>query len=166
MLQKKICMLGSYAVGKTSLVRRFVHSIFSEKYLSTLGVNIEKKTVEVEGRAVHLVLWDVAGEEDNFSIPMSYVRGAAGCLLVVDGTRAETLEKALDIRARVEETVGAIPFAVLLNKVDLAEEWALGEGVPEPLRERGWPVLRTSAKTGANVEAAFETLAAATLRGR
>lgn len=166
MIQKKICILGSYAVGKTSLVRRFVHSIFSDSYLSTLGVTIEKATVTVGGDEVDLVLWDVAGEEDDFQIPMSYVRGAAGYLLVVDGTRAQTMEAALTIRARVEDLLGPVPHIVLINKADREAEWALSDEAIARLRTSPWPVFRTSAKTGAHVEEAFHTLAAATLTGR
>ncbi|MDX1421382.1 MAG: Rab family GTPase [Rubricoccaceae bacterium] len=164
MIQKKICLLGAYGVGKTSLVRRFVHSIFSETYLSTLGVNIEKKTVAVGGEEVHLVLWDVAGEEYDFQIPMTYVRGAAGYFLVVDGTREDTLGTALGIRERVEQVAGPIPHVLLLNKADLDTEWALGEGTPAPLQEHPWPVLRTSAKTGLHVEEAFRVLTEAVLK--
>ncbi|NNF58591.1 MAG: GTP-binding protein [Rhodothermaceae bacterium] len=166
MIQKKICILGSYAVGKTSLVRQFVHSIFSETYLSTLGVTIEKKTVAIDGEEVALVIWDVAGEEDDFQIPMTYVRGAAGYLLLVDGTRPATLEAALDIRERVQQALGPIPHVILLNKADLPDAWALGEGTPEPLQDQPWPVFQTSAKTGAHVEEAFHALAEAALRGR
>jgi small GTP-binding protein len=166
LIQKKICLLGAYGVGKTSLVRRFVHSIFGEQYHSTLGVTIEKKAVTVGEEEVHLVLWDVAGEEYDFQIPMTYVRGAAGYLLVVDGTREGTLGTALGIRRRVEGVLGPSPHVVLLNKADLEEAWALGEAALEPLQAHPWPVLRTSAKTGEHVEEAFHTLAEAVLRGR
>ena len=91
MLQKKICMLGGFAVGKTSLVRRFVQSIFSETYLTTVGVKIDKKSVVLSDKTVDLILWDLAGEDDIGSFRLSYVRGASGLVLVADGTRAATL---------------------------------------------------------------------------
>ena len=65
MLQKKICMLGGFSVGKTSLVRRFVKSIFSETYLTTVGVKIDKKSVALPDKTVDLILWDLAGEDDS-----------------------------------------------------------------------------------------------------
>jgi small GTP-binding protein len=86
MTQKKICMLGSFSVGKTSLVARYVSSVFSDKYLTTVGVKIDKKTVAVDGADVTLLLWDIYGEDDFQKLRMSYLRGASGYLLVVDGT--------------------------------------------------------------------------------
>src|SRR5215211_7084781 len=92
-VQKKICMLGGFSVGKTSLVKRFVESVFSETYLTTVGVKIDKKTVDLGERAVNLILWDVAGEDDISAVRMSYyyLRGCAGYVLVADGTRPSTL---------------------------------------------------------------------------
>src|ERR1700733_11841325 len=101
MLQKKVCLLGPFGVGKTSLIRRYVQSIFSDAYLTTVGVKIDKKMLTVGTEAVTLVLWDIAGEDDVTSIRMSYVRGAAGYFLVADGTRAETLESVRSIQSRV-----------------------------------------------------------------
>src|SRR6201993_1978443 len=125
-LQKKICMLGGFSVGKTSLVRRYVASIFSETYLTTVGVKIDKKTVDLSGRTVNLILWDLAGEDDIASLRMSYLRGAAGYVLVAAGTRPSTLDVALSLRQRVETEYGSLPFVLLLNKNDLTEQWALG----------------------------------------
>ena len=85
MLQKKICMLGGFSVGKTSLVKRYVESVFSETYLTTVGVKIDKKTVNLDDRAVTLILWDVAGEDDISTVRMTYLRGCAGYVLVADG---------------------------------------------------------------------------------
>ena len=72
-LQKKICMLGGFSVGKTSLVKRYVQSVFSETYLTTVGVKIDKKTVDLSGRSVSLILWDLAGEDDISSLRMSFL---------------------------------------------------------------------------------------------
>ena len=80
MIRKKICMIGAFAVGKTSLVRRFVQSIFDEKYLTTVGVKIDKKVVEVDGRQIMLMLWDLEGQDVYHSVRTSYLRGAAGYL--------------------------------------------------------------------------------------
>src|SRR5260221_1250725 len=100
-VQKKICVLGGFGVGKTSLVKRYVQSIFSEAYLTTVGVKIDKKTVDLSDRIVHLILWDVAGEDDISSLRMSYLHGSAGYVLVADGTRRSTLEVARSLRQLV-----------------------------------------------------------------
>jgi small GTP-binding protein len=160
MLQKKICMLGAFAVGKTSLVRRYVDSIFSDSYLTTVGVKIDKKTLSVDERTVNLIVWDIAGEDDIATVRMSYVRGAAGYLLVADGTRPETLDIALSIQTRVEAEVGQVPFLVLLNKHDLRERWTMSGHTVEEFERRGSTIHPTSAKTGEGVEAAFKKLAA------
>jgi small GTP-binding protein len=159
MLQKKICMLGAFGVGKTSLVRRYVQSLFSDAYLTTVGVKIDKKTVTVGNEAVTLLLWDIAGEDDVSPIRMSYLRGAAGYLLVADGTRAETLDIASSIQSRVKAEIGTVPFLVLLNKADLQESWEIGREAMDGFEQAGWSIVRTSAKTGAGVEEVFEELA-------
>ena len=123
MISKKVCMLGGFAVGKTSLVSRFVRSIFSEKYLTTVGVKIDKKTVPVPGNDVDLVLWDIYGEDDFQKMRTSYLRGANGYLLVVDGTRRSTLDTARDLHKLAVDTVGPVPHLVLVNKSDLADAW-------------------------------------------
>jgi small GTP-binding protein len=163
MIQKKICMLGAHGVGKTSLVRQFVHSIFSEKYHSTIGVKIDTREAEVEGKMVKLLLWDVAGEEENFRIPPSYMVGSAGSLLVIDGTRPWTVEAALDIDERLRETVGEVPLVLVLNKVDLIDEWEIDEESLNAFREKSFPIVRSSAKTGEGVEEAFAKLTRAIL---
>ena len=151
-------MLGAYAVGKTSLVRRYVESLFDERYLITIGVKIDRKKVEVDGRAVQLILWDVAGAEDHFSVPSSYVRGASGILLVVDGTRGNTVEVGLDLIEQIGEDIGRLPFVVAVNKEDLVDEWEVEDSMLEPFRELGAPVVRSSALTGEGVEEAFAGL--------
>jgi small GTP-binding protein len=158
-LQKKICVLGGFGVGKTSLVKRYVESIFSETYLTTVGVKIDKKSVELEGRTVTLILWDVAGEDDISSLRLSYLRGSAGYVLVADGTRPATLEVALSLRRRIEADAGPLPFVLLLNKNDLTEQWAIPEEALEDLRRDGWWARSSSARTGDGVEDAFKDLA-------
>jgi len=158
-LQKKVCVLGGFAVGKTSLIRRYVHSIFSDAYLTTVGVKIDKRTVALPDRTVHLILWDLAGEDDIASLRMSYLRGAAGYLLVADGTRPQTLAVALSLHRRVEADHGRLPFSLLVNKNDLTDEWAIPEADLDGLRRDGWRVRSSSALTGDGVEDAFNELA-------
>ena len=152
-------MLGAFAVGKTSLVRRFVKSIFSEKYKTTLGVKIDKKQVHVKGDEVNLLLWDLPGEDDFQSLQESYLRGASGYLLVGDGTRSDTLDTAFRIQKKTEAVLGKVPFILVINKSDLSEAWDLEPGTLNDLRERGLTVFETSAKTGKGVEEVFVRLA-------
>ena len=159
MIQKKICMLGAFSVGKTSLVRRYVQSAFSDAYLTTVGVKIDKKTLDVKGESVSLILWDIAGEDDVSTVRMSYLRGTAGYLLVADGTRVVTLEVVRSLQARVQAELGSVPFILLVNKLDLADRWTISDADINALRESGWSVRPTSAKTGEGVEEAFQELA-------
>ena len=160
--QKKICMIGGFSVGKTSLVKRYVHSVFSEAYLTTVGVKIDKKTVDLADRTVNLILWDLAGEDDINSFRMTNMRGAAGYVLVADGTRPSTIDVALSLRQRVEAEIGPLPFVLLLNKSDLKEEWAISDADLAGLRGNGWWVEPSSARTGEGVEDAFKELAVRT----
>ncbi len=163
MIQKKVCLLGGFAVGKTSLVSRFVRSIFSDKYLTTVGVKIDKKLMAVDGHDVTLVLWDLYGQDEFQSIQETQLRGTAAYLLVVDGTRPATLETAHDLQQRTERIVGTVPFMVVLNKSDLAAEWRLDDSAVATSFARSAGVVRASAKTGDGVEAAFVTLTRAML---
>jgi hypothetical protein len=158
MLQKKICMLGSFSVGKTSLVKRFVESIFSDRYLTSVGVKIDKKVISHGGEEVTLMLWDIYGEDEYQKIRMSYLRGAHGYLLVADGTRAETLDVALAIQREAEKNFGPIPFVVAINKTDLMSEWEITSEREAEISTGGHTVIRTSAKTGEGVEQLFEVL--------
>ncbi|MEZ6195144.1 MAG: Rab family GTPase [Planctomycetota bacterium] len=159
-LQKKVCMLGAFAVGKTSLVAQFVHRKFSDRYLTTLGVKVDKRTVAIDGRELNLILWDLAGEDDLSTVRSSYLRGLHGCIVVIDGTRGRTLEVARDIRARVASEQGAsTPMVFVVNKLDLAAEWEIEEAALTALEAEGVAVVRASAKTGEGVAEAFAILA-------
>jgi small GTP-binding protein len=158
MLQKKICMLGATAVGKTSLVRRFVESIYSDEYHTSVGVKIDKKHVRVKEKDLTMVLWDIYGADEFQSLRMDYLNGMSGYLLVADGTRRNTINDALTIQESVAKDFAKTPFVFLLNKVDLKDEWEAGADLEESLAARGWTVMRSSAKTGEAVEEAFRTL--------
>lgn len=158
-------MLGAFSVGKTSLVEQFVHSIFTDKYLSTVGVKISKKVVGLEGKDVTLVLWDMEGKDLYADINLSYLRGAMGYFVVLDGLRKETYQIALDIHALATKMVGDLPCCFLLNKADLENEWEITTAMISELEARGIRVLRTSAKTGMGVEEAFTELARTMVQG-
>jgi small GTP-binding protein len=158
-IQKKIALLGAAGVGKTSLVRRFVDSLFDDKYLTTIGVKVDKKPVRVGADEVTLMIWDVAGAEELFSVPTSYIRGAAGYLLVADGTRPETIDRAAAIAQQIERDLGRLPFLVVVNKKDLVDAWRGESAAIDALAARSLGVLHSSAKTGEGVEEAFQQLA-------
>ncbi len=158
MIQKKICMLGSFGVGKTSLVGRFVQGIFSAKYLSTVGVKIDKKEIKVGDQDVLLLLWDLAGEDSRTQVQTSYLRGAHGYFLVCDGTWAESLITAKSVHKRAIEAVGNIPFVLVINKSDLWDKFQITQPELEQLEADGWKIKLTSAKTGDGVEEMFALL--------
>jgi len=159
MIQKKICMLGTSAVGKTSLVKRFVESIYSDKYHTTVGVKIDKKQVQVREQELTLLLWDIEGTETKQDLRKSYLRGASGYLVVADGTRNDTLYKALEIQAQAQDTIGTVPYILLFNKADLVDQWSITDREIAALTDKNWQVIKTSAKTGVGVEEAFLRLA-------
>lgn len=165
MITRKVCLIGAFAVGKTSLVRRFVHGVFDERYLTTLGVKIDTKTVELDDETVKLVVWDVEGsdpgddgESGARSRMRAYLQGADGVLLVADGTRATTIKAARDILGDFANQHPDIPVILMLNKSDLADQWQVDQQ-----RLEDFPGLSqsftTSALSGENVEATFISLA-------
>lgn len=158
MIQKKICMVGAFATGKTSLVARFGKSIYSDIYHSTVGVKIDKQSIKFENQELSLILWDIHGEDQFQKVRMSYLRGSSGYILVVDGTRHDTLSKSICLQQRVEETIVKVPFVIILNKSDFTDEWELEEDVMEKLLHKNWTVIKGSAKTGLGVQEAFLTL--------
>ncbi len=159
LIHKKICMLGGFAVGKTSLVKRFVTGQFSEKYQTTIGVKIDQKSQKVDETDMVLVLWDVYGEDDFQKVRASYLQGSAGYLLVVDGTRKETVDVAGQLKALAIQTMGSVPYVLLINKSDLRDSWQVESKLYEDLARNACLVLETSAKTGEGVELAFAELA-------
>ena len=159
LLTKKICLLGEFAIGKTSLTARFVRQTFSDKYLTTVGVKIDSKLVELPGQeTVKLVIWDIAGSDTSTLVDESYLRGTSGVLLVADGCRKNTLSSAMNLRRTVHDSVGECPVVLVINKVDLLSEWEVDETSINELQDIGLQVYKTSAKTGENVEAAFQQL--------
>ncbi len=159
MIQKKICMVGVFGTGKTSLVRQFVYSKFSEKYHSTVGVKIDRKPVQLGGTTVNLLLWDLEGRDGPHEIQTSYLRGASGIIYVADGTRVQTFDQVFELRAIADDALGEVPSVCAVNKVDLVEAWQLGDDRLAELDPTRWQALKTSAKSGAGVEDAFRWIA-------
>lgn len=157
-------MLGGFAVGKTSLVRRYVESIYSDAYHTTVGVKISKKVVQANNSEVNLVLWDLYGEDDFQKMNWKHLQGAFGYLLVADGTRPATLDKALALEQKARAEVGPLPFVFVVNKCDLVNDWQFDAALAAQLVAKSWTVLRSSAKTGEGVEEAFAQLTGKMLR--
>ncbi|MFK5854795.1 MAG: Rab family GTPase [Bacteroidota bacterium] len=158
MIKKKVVMLGSFAVGKTSLVQRFVNSIFSEKYHTTIGVKIDQKIVIVNNTEVNLLLWDIHGEDDYQKIKPTYIMGASGCFIIIDGTRKATVEIGNKLINTVKQTVPNSSIIILINKSDLKEEWDITEDDIKEFKYQGFEVIETSAKTNTEVEYAFNRI--------
>lgn len=160
-ITSKICVVGDFAVGKTSVVERFVNNHFSEKYLTTVGVKIDTKGVLLAERniSIKLVIWDVAGTDEFGAKEFAYLRGASGFIFVADGTRARTLSSALNLKQQIFERDGVRPAVLLLNKRDLEGTWQIDSEKVESLGSEFDEVYQTSAKTGEDVEAALTTLA-------
>ncbi len=155
MIKKKVCMVGMYGVGKTSLVKRFVESIFDDRYLTTVGVKIDRKDVTAGDRTVTLAIWDLAGEDELAQLRIVNLRGASGYILVADGCRSASLDKAIDLRRRIIDALGPLPFVLVVNKADLRDQWEVNPGDIQRLTEDGWRTLEASAKTGDGVERLF-----------
>lgn len=152
MINKKVILVGNFGVGKTSLTRRFVHQKFSDEYLTTLGVKIDKKQLDVEGQAMTLLIWDIAGEVMQTKVPKTYFLGAHGVIYVFDVTRPSTFEHISQDRAFIREMLPKAPQVIVGNKVDLISEAEVEEvktTLPEP------PDYFSSAKTGIHVEDMF-----------
>lgn len=170
----KICLAGEAAVGKTSLIRRFVEDVFTDRHIATLGAKVTKRELTVGGRGSRrgiravLTIWDILGHR-GFGDVMhsSFFRGSQGILAVCDVTRPTTLAQLEGWRNSVWETTGGVPAFVVANKVDLVEQTRLWEEDVQAFCE-GWgsPYLLTSAKTGERVEEAFRGLASLILRAQ
>jgi small GTP-binding protein len=164
-MQKKICLLGPFAVGKSSLIRRFVDSIFSDKYLTTIGVKIDKKALTIESKDVNLMIWDIEGEDDYTDIKASYLRGASGYILVADGTRQGTVGAALNIHYAAQKFLTRAPAVMALNKADLIDQWTVTDEQIGTIHNN-LTMMHTSAKSGDNVEALFTSLTLKMLEGK
>lgn len=161
-VQKKICLLGDFGVGKTSLVRRFVEGRFDDRYLTTIGVKISRKVVERPYGAMSMLIWDLAGSTgfDSFTNP-SYMQGTAGALIVCDITRRDTLTILAEYARQARIMNPKIRLIFVCNKVDLADERVITDfdltSVSSTFGDGTY--FLTSAKTGERVEEMFLTLA-------
>jgi small GTP-binding protein len=155
MISKKIILTGSFAVGKTSLFNRFLHNKFDEKYLTTIGVTVNKKLVTINQQDVSLLIWDIQGEVSQDKVPHSYFLGAHGIIYVFDLSRGITHK---NIQTDIDYLKKMVPDSIVRivgNKKDLLSQ----EMIDKLQSEFSWDII-TSAKTGEGVEALFLDIAA------
>ncbi|MHA2140062.1 MAG: Rab family GTPase [Candidatus Thorarchaeota archaeon] len=153
----KLVFLGEGAVGKTSLVGRYVYDSFEGDYLATIGTDIHVKTVQVEDTMVKLVVWDIAGQDDFAQLRKAYYQNASGAFFVFDTTRPDTIER---IEEWVEALYGVtkqIPLVLCENKIDL-ESNIDPKAIAKIVKKYGLTHVRTSAKEDTNVEEAFKQM--------
>ena len=164
----KICLVGNPAVGKTSLVRRYVMNSFDDKYLTTVGTKVSKKPVRVVDPSqeldadIDLMIWDIMGQPGfREMLKDAYFFDAKGVLAVADVTRKDTLEDLKNWIKAVEGVTGKVPIVVAVNKSDLTEQaqFTTAEAV-QAAEGLGADLFLTSAKHGTNVEEAFRRLGA------
>jgi small GTP-binding protein len=159
MRRKKICIIGASAVGKTSLVASYSGAVFNSGYQSTLGVRITRAVVAISERLKELIVWDIKGESEFYSIDPAYLSGTHGYVLVADGTRRATLDHAMNLQTRMKELVGEIPHVLLINKVDLDEIWEMDDALLSTIRSQVTDVYTCSARGGLTIHNAIDTLA-------
>jgi len=155
MVSKKVILTGSFGVGKTSLFNQFIFSRFSDKYLTTIGVKVNKKTLDIDGRELSMLLWDVAGEVTQDKVPKSYFLGASGIIYVFDLSRSSTYKNIAKDLEYLRELVPGSTIRIVGNKLDLVTKEEL-EQIKESIA-LPWSIL-TCAKTGENVELLFHDL--------
>jgi small GTP-binding protein len=166
-MKMKICLVGEAAVGKTSLIRRFVLDDFDDKYIQTLGTKVSKKEVTIPSPAgngelkVDMTIWDIMGQKGfRELLKEAYFYGAKGILAVCDVTRRATLDDLDDWIEGVYSVTGKIPIQFLANKWDLRDRADFKETeIKQAIRAYESPYVLTSAKTGENVESGFQSLA-------
>ena len=159
-VQKKICLLGSFAVGKTSLVRRYIQGRFDDKYLSTVGVKVSRKILPQRNCDLHMLIWDLAGDKEFNRLEWGYLQGVAGAIIVCDLTRADSLLAYHKYVQQVRTINSSVPLVFFANKVDLTKERVISDQTLQSISsELGGSMLLTSAKTGEQVEEGFQLLA-------
>lgn len=156
---KKIVLLGHVNVGKTSLVKRFVHDFFSEKYISTIGVTVERKEIQLDGKNITLIIWDIEGHASIENVPESYLIGTQGIIYVFDLSRRETCVNIKEQMDFLRTLLPFVPIKIIGNKMDLIDDNELVQIQHELSALHAIKFYATSAKTGINVEIVFNSLA-------
>jgi small GTP-binding protein len=160
---KKVCLLGDPAVGKTSLIRKYVYDIFDDSYIPTIGTKVTKKSLEfaVGDQPIHLsiLIWDILGQKEFMTFHKAYYQGSEAGLLVCDATRPETIENLNTWISSFQESVGPVPIIFLVNKIDLiGPENFKSDKIEELVKKFETCYYMTSAKEGTHVEEAFKAI--------
>jgi len=153
MIRKKILLLGDFAVGKTSLIRRYIDNTFDDKYLTTIGVKISKKSLQVHGEELELLIWDIEGATKFKQIPNTYYQGASGAIIVCDVSREETIA---GLQSHIETFVKINPAASYVIAYNKADILTAKQKASLTFGNEGY---FTSAKEDLNVQKLFTTLA-------
>ncbi len=167
-ISKKICLIGDFGVGKTSLISRFVDRQFSDKYLSTVGVKISRKSMELsdlkqqKNITLQLLIWDIEGSTKFKGVSASYFQGAKGAIIVGDVTRPESLENISEHIQAFSKVNPQGKTVIALNKSDLIDAEYLEKYCQiYSFRDHNSFVATyaSSAKSGTNVDEIFQSLA-------
>lgn len=158
MIQKKVCIFGATGVGKTSLTRQFVDSIFNERYHTTIGVKVDKKVLTLGDIDIQLMIWDIEGIDRYCGFNPRYLRGASSFCIVMDRTRAQSLTEGMEILEKAR-SVSDAPALMVVNKCDLDNEWHWDTDAVNSYANSFQGCFYTSAKTNMNVEDMFNKLA-------
>lgn len=165
-LKSKVCLIGEKSVGKTSLIRRYVHNMFDDEYITTIGTKVTKKEAnvfrpELQGEVrVDMTVWDIMGEKGfRQLLKEAYFYGANGIIAVADLTRKKTLDDLDDWIDGVEDVVGKIPIIVAVNKADRLDEAQFSvKEIEQTAKAFDSDFMYTSAKSGEDVEECFKRL--------
>jgi len=152
---KKISIVGASTVGKTSITTRFVHRFFPDSFLSTVGVNIQHKPLDFNGKKCSLDVWDIQGENYFDELMLSYITGSDLYIIVADGTNTNSLDAAQSINEGIESHVPKLPFVMFINKSDQKKFWLLDESHSNYFNSRALCIFETSAKSGEGIDEAF-----------
>jgi small GTP-binding protein len=170
-VKSKICLIGEKAVGKTSLIRRYVTNMFDDRYITTVGTKVSKKELMIRKPEhgidvqIDMTIWDIMGEKGfRELLKDAYFYGANGILGVADITREKTLDDLDDWIDSTMKVAGKIPLLIAINKTDLEEAAHVGDKeVSQLAKAFNCPFVYTSAKTSDNVEDAFYQIGEMTL---
>lgn len=163
MITKKIVLIGDFSTGKTSLIRKYVDNQFSDEYLTTIGVKISKKIVNLSTtNDVQLLIWDIEGNTDVKAMNPAYIMGANGIIIVADSTREKSIDNIKDHLQTCSKLLKKVPIIIALNKSDLLNDDFIMEQLLTNLKNLYSEIdfiYPTSAKNGRNVELIFTNLA-------